>query len=309
MTYLVTGGAGFIGSHVADAFIESGHRVVVVDNLVTGKRSNINSKAIFIRMDIQDKRLASVFKKYRPAIVSHHAAQMDVRRSVADPLFDAKTNILGTLNLLECSRQFGVKKFIFASSGGTVYGETKKIPTRETHQTHPISPYGVAKLTGEQYCYYYWKQYGLPYVSLRYANVYGPRQRGDGEAGVVAIFIEKILQGEKPVINGDGKQTRDFVFVGDVVRANIVAARKNIVGTINIGTGKETNINVLFQKIAQCLGVPAKERHGKAKPGEQRRSALQNTYAQKTVGWWPLMDFDEGLKKTVIYFSSAIPRP
>lgn len=301
-TILVTGGAGFIGSHVADAFLARGYHVVVVDNLVTGKKENVNAKMIFVKMDVQDKRLATVFKKYRPTIVSHHAAQMDVRKSVLDPLFDARTNILGTVNLLECARQFGVKKFLFASSGGVVYGDAQKIPTPETHPTHPISPYGVAKLTGEQYCYYYWKQYGLPYVALRYANVYGPRQRGDGEAGVVSIFIEKLLGNGEPVINGDGKQTRDYVYVDDVVQANILAAQKNIVGAINIGTGKETNVNVLFRKIAQCLDVSVKEKHGKAKPGEQRRSALRNTYAQKALGWRPRINLDEGLQKTVAYF-------
>ncbi len=301
-TCLVTGGAGFIGSHVADAFIARGYRVIVVDNLVTGKKANVHPKAILVKMDIQDKRLASVFKKYRPSILSHHAAQMDVRKSVADPLFDARTNILGTVNLLECARQFSAKKFIFASSGGTVYGDAKKIPTPEMHPTHPISPYGVAKLAGEQYCYYYWKQYGLPYVALRYANVYGPRQRGDGEAGVVAIFIEKLLRGGEPIINGDGKQTRDYVYVDDIVRANILAAEKNTVGAINIGTEKETNVNTLFKKIAECLDMRVKEKHGKVKSGEQRRSVLQVTHAKKILSWHPVTHLHEGLKKTIEYF-------
>lgn len=303
-TYLVAGGAGFIGSHIVDRAIVDRHRVIVIDNLVTGKKTNINPKAIFVRMDIQDKRLTSVFKKYRPTIVSHHAAQIDVRKSVTDPLFDAQTNILGTLNLLECSRILGVKKFIFASSGGVVYGDTKKIPTPETHPTHPISPYGVAKLTGEQYCYYYEKQYGLPYVALRYANVYGPRQRGDGEAGVVSIFIEKLLRGEQPIINGDGRQTRDFVYVGDVVQANILATRKNLVGAINIGTGKETSVNLLFHQLIEIMKIAKKERHGSAKFGEQRHSILSNIMAEQILGWKPSISLKQGLKKTVDWFSN-----
>lgn len=301
-TFLVTGGAGFIGSHIVDRAIADGHRVVVVDNLVTGKTSNVNPKAIFVKMDVQDARLASVFKKYRPTIVSHHAAQMDVRKSVADPLFDARTNILGTVNVLECARQFGTKKFIFASSGGTVYGDAKKIPTPETHSTHPIAPYGVAKLAGEQYCYYYWKQYGLPYVALRYANVYGPRQRGDGEAGVVAIFIEKLLRGEQPIINGDGKQTRDYTYVDDIVRANVYAATRSFVGAVNIGTGKETNVNALFRMLARSANRKVPERHGPAKPGESRRSAINARYALTKLGWKPETSLRAGLQKTVAWF-------
>lgn len=301
-TLLVTGGAGFIGSHIVDRAIADRHRVIVVDNLVTGKKSNINPKAIFVKMDVQDARLTSVFKKYHPAIVSHHAAQMDVRKSVADPLFDAKTNILGTLNLLECSRMFGVKKFIFASSGGTVYGDAKKIPTPETHPTNPVSPYGVAKLAGEQYCYYYWKQYGLAYVALRYANVYGPRQRGDGEAGVVAIFIEKLLRDEQPIINGDGKQTRDYTYVDDIVRANVFAARSSFVGAMNIGTGKETSVNTLFRMLIHSANRKVPEHHGPAKLGEQRRSAIDARYALTTLHWKPGTSLAVGLQKTVAWF-------
>ncbi len=298
---LVTGGAGFIGSHVVDALIKKGLKIVVIDDLSTGSRKNINPKAKFYKLDIRSKNLDAIFKKERPDYVFHLAAQMDVRKSVADPVFDADINILGTLNLLENSVAHKVKKIIFSSSGGAVYGETDKIPTSEAVYEKSISPYGVSKLSAEKYLYFYENEYGLPYVSLRYANVYGPRQRSDGEAGVVAIFTKKILAGEQPIINGDGKNTRDYVYVEDVARANVLALRKKARGAYNVGTGKETTVNQIFKKIVKISQIKMKEVHGPAKPGEQRRSSLSYAKIKKELGWQPKVNLDEGLKKTFDY--------
>ena len=246
MRILVTGGAGFIGSHVVDAYVQAGHDVLVVDNLSTGKRENLPVQARFVEADIQDPAVRQLIVLEKIEIVSHHAAQMDVRRSVADPLYDARVNILGMLNVLEGAREAHVKKFIFASSGGAIYGEQEAFPAAEEHPTAPISPYGVSKRAGEHYLYFYRVEYGLPSIALRYANIYGPRQDPHGEAGVVAIFTQRLLAGEQPVINGDGKQTRDYVFVGDVAQANLAALQVDYDGPLNIGTGSETTVNQLF---------------------------------------------------------------
>jgi UDP-glucose 4-epimerase len=235
-------------------------------------------------------------------VLNHHAAQMDVRRSVADPLFDARVNILGMLNLLEGAREAGVRKILFASSGGTVYGEQEAFPATEAHPTHPICPYGVSKRTGEHYLHFYNVEYRIPYVALRYANIYGPRQDPHGEAGVVAIFTLRLLAGEQPTINGDGKQTRDYVFVGDVARANLAALQTDYTGPINIGTGIETDVNQLFARLRQYAGSSAPETHGPAKPGEQRRSALAWERASQTLGWRPEIKMEDGLRQTVEYF-------
>ncbi|HLK12718.1 MAG TPA: NAD-dependent epimerase/dehydratase family protein, partial [Candidatus Binatia bacterium] len=221
MKVLVTGGAGFIGSHVVDALVAAGHDVVVVDDLSTGHRENLNPNARFVELDVTDPRLVELIRDERPAAVSHHAAQMDVRRSVADPLFDARTNILGTINLLEGARRANVRRVLFVSSGGAVYGEQEIFPAPETHPTNPVSPYGVSKRAGELYAFFYQAEYHIPFVALRYANVYGPRQDPHGEAGVVAIFCGRMLAGQPVTIFGDGEQTRDYVFVGDIVRANL----------------------------------------------------------------------------------------
>jgi UDP-glucose 4-epimerase len=235
-------------------------------------------------------------------ILNHHAAQMDVRRSVADPLFDARVNILGMLNLLEGAREAGVKKILFASSGGTVYGEQEVFPATEDHPTRPICPYGVSKRTGEHYLYFYNVEYRIPYIALRYANIYGPRQDPHGEAGVVAIFTLRLLAGERPIINGDGKQTRDYVFVGDVARANLAALQTDYVGPINIGTGIETDVNQLFVHLRQFAGSSVLETHGPAKPGEQRRSVLAWERVHQLLGWRPEVKITEGLRQTVEYF-------
>lgn len=303
MKILVTGGAGFIGSNIADRLIELDHDVVIVDDLSNGKRENVNKNAKFYEFDIRGKGLKNIFKEEKPDIVIHNAAQLSVRISVEDPMFDAEVNILGGLNVFYCSKETQVKKVIFASSGGTVYGEQEYFPADETHGTNPISPYGVAKLTSEKYLYYFYKTYGLKYVALRYANIYGPRQDPLGEAGVVAIFSNKMLSGENPVINGDGNQTRDYVFIGDTVEANIKAIEGNFVGCVNIGTGIETSVNQLFYILKNISQNPKlKEAHGPAKPGEQYRSVLNYTLAKKVLGWEPKIKIEEGLKITYRWF-------
>jgi len=304
---IVTGGAGFIGSHIVDRYIREGHEVVVIDDLSTGKKENINPRARFYNIDIRDNRIRDIFEKERPEIINHHAAQMDVRRSTEDPFFDAEVNILGTINLLENSIRYGVKRFIFASSGGAVYGEQVDFPAKEDHPNLPLSPYGVSKLAGEKYIYYYSANFGLEYVSLRYSNVYGPRQNPEGEAGVVAIFIGRLLSGKEPVINGDGEQTRDYVYVDDVVEANIRAILSDAGGEFNIGTGIETTVNTILTRLIDITRIDIKGIHGPPKRGEQRRSVLDYNRARGLLGWEPKVTLDEGLRRTVLYFRKVIP--
>ena len=306
MKVLVTGGAGFIGSHLVDRLVMEGHEAVVVDNLATGKRRNINRAARFYKMDIQSWRLERVFRNERPNVVMHLAAQMDVRKSVEDPMFDAQVNVLGTLNVLQQAVRHGVRKVIFSSSGGAIYGEQEIYPAPEVHVTKPLSPYGLSKLCGEQYLSYYQRVSGLQAVSLRYANVYGPRQDPEGEAGVVAIFIQKMLNNEQAVINGNGRQTRDFVFVDDVVEANLAMMGQETQGTYNVGTGVETSINDLFRILIQHTNSTCKEIHGPAKKGEQARSVIDNTALRHEVSWEPRADLSDGLKKTVEYFRERL---
>lgn len=306
MKILVTGGAGFIGSHVVDAYVEQGHEVHVVDNLCTGLRENVNPRAVFHFMDIRDPAITDFVADEGFEVLNHHAAQMDVRRSVDDPVYDAEVNAIGTLRLMEGARKGKVKKVIFASTGGAIYGEQDYFPADELHPLRPVSPYGVTKLVGEKYLHYYQFVHGIPYVVLRYANVYGPRQNPHGEAGVVAIFTERLLRGEQPIINGDGLQTRDFVFVGDVVRANLLALDYPRNDVFNIGTGIETDVNTIFRKLRELCGSDVPERHGPAKPGEQRRSVLDYTHARKELGWEPQVSLDEGLRQTVQFFRSRL---
>jgi len=303
---LVTGGAGFIASQVADAFIKEGNDVFVLDNLSTGFEKNVNPKAKFIKADICDKSLINLFEKEKFDLINHHAAQMDVRRSVADPAFDANTNILGTINLLQCSIKTGVNKFMFASTGGAVYGEQKYFPADEDHLTFPLSPYGISKLAVEKYLYFYHTQYGLNYTILRYANIYGPRQNPFGEAGVVAIFSSKLLKGEQTIINGHGNQTRDYVFVGDVVKANLTASKDEASDIYNIGTGKETTVNELFGMLNQITGRGQAEKHGPAAAGEQMRSVITSDKFYNKFNWRPSTEIAEGLKQTVEYFKEQI---
>ncbi len=302
MKILVTGGAGFIGSHIADAFIAHGHQVTIIDNLVTGRRENVNAQATFHQIDICDAGVADIFGRGQFDAVCHHAAQMDVRRSVVDPRYDAEVNILGTLNLLQQCQNTGVKKFLFASTGGAIYGEQVRFPADEEHPTWPASPYGISKLACEKYIYFFAQNYGLRYVFLRYANVYGPRQNPHGEAGVVAIFSTRLLKGEQAVINGDGKQTRDYVFAGDVVRANLLALNYPENDYFNIGTGIETDVNTIYQRLNEAAGAGMPEQHGPAKEGEQLRSVLANDKARRLLDWQPKVSLADGLKETAEWF-------
>jgi len=302
MKILITGGAGFIGSSVADAYLEAGHEVVIVDNLYSGKRENIPAKARFHEIDIVSPKIADVLDSERPDVVSHHAAQMDVRLSVASPTFDAEVNVLGTIRLLEASVKSGVKRVIFASTGGATYGEQEHFPARETDHQNPVSPYGISKRSGELYLFYYHAMHGLPYVALRYGNIYGPRQDPHGEAGVVAIFCEKILRGEAPRINGDGRQTRDYVFIEDIVRANLEALSRSFVGPVNIGTGIETDVVTLAERLIAHSGKPITATHGPAKIGEQKRSVIDPSLAKRVLGWEPRVPVAEGLPRTYDWF-------
>ncbi|MEO8047196.1 MAG: NAD-dependent epimerase/dehydratase family protein [Nitrospirota bacterium] len=302
MKVLVTGGAGFIGSHLVDRLIQEGHEVVVVDNLSTGKRRNLNRAARLVKLDIQSWRLERVFRNERPHMVMHLAAQMDVRKSVEDPMFDAQVNVLGTLNVLQQSIKHGVRKVVFSSSGGAIYGEQEIYPAAESHVTRPLSPYGVSKLCGEQYLSYYQRVNGLQIVSLRYANVYGPRQDPEGEAGVVAIFIQKLLNNEQAIVNGNGRQTRDFVYVEDVVEANLAAMGQDIQGTYNVGTGEETSVNDLLGILVRHTNSTCKEVHGPAKGGEQARSVIDSGKLRQELSWESGTELSEGLKRTVDYF-------
>ncbi|MDP3024596.1 MAG: NAD-dependent epimerase/dehydratase family protein [candidate division Zixibacteria bacterium] len=305
---LLTGGAGFIGSNVADKFISLGHKVVIVDNLSTGFKENINPKARFYKVDINSKKIEEIFRDEKPEILCHHAAQIDVRKSVSDPIFDAKVNIEGTLNLLNNCVKYKTKKVIFASTGGALYGEQDYFPADEKHPERPLSPYGIAKLAIEKYLYFFRESYGLDYVSLRYANVYGPRQNPWGEAGVVAIFTQKLLSGEKAVINGDGKQTRDYVYVKDIVDANLLALKYPESDFFNIGTGIETDVNTIFNLLKKKTGSKQKELHGPKKPGEQKRSVLDYSKAKKILGWSPKYDLEKGMEGTVGYFKEKFSR-
>ncbi len=299
---LVTGGAGFIGSHLVDRLIQEGNQVVVIDNLSTGKRKQVNKKAVLYKMDIRSKRVERVFRKERPLIVVHLAAQMDVRRSTENPGFDADVNILGTLNLLEHAVKNGVRKVSFASSGGAVYGEQEVFPAAESHRTDPMSPYGISKLAGEKYLAFYTNTTGLRHVALRFANVYGPRQDSEGEAGVVAIFSKHMLEGGQPIINGTGKQTRDFVYVDDVVESIMVTIGEDIQGIFNVGTGQETTVNECYGIIKKLTNSSCKDLYGAAKKGEQFRSVLDVRKLSERFGWDPQVSLSDGLKMTVEFF-------
>ncbi len=299
---LVTGGAGFIGSNVADAFINEGHSVIILDDFSIGKQENVNPKAKVYKMDIQDPAVENIFRDERIDVMCHHAAQMDVRRSVADPKFDASVNVLGFLNLMESGRKHGLKKVLFSSTGGAIYGEQDYYPADENHPMRPLSPYGITKLTTEKYLFFYKEIYGIDHVILRYANIYGPRQNPHGEAGVIAIFTQRMLNGEQPIINGEGKQTRDYVFVGDVVQANLLGLKYNGSNIFNIGTGIETDVNQLFHHLKKLTGAKCEEKHIPAKAGEQMRSVITSKKIGDMLGWKPTVTLEEGLKRTVEFF-------
>jgi len=299
---LVTGGAGFIGSHVVDAYVNDGHNVIVIDDLSSGVRENVNPKAEFHQLDIRSDEVGQIFRRHAIDVVNHHAAQMDVRRSVSDPKYDASVNVLGGLNIFEAAKNHGVKKIIFSSTGGAIYGEQDYFPADEEHPVRPLSPYGITKLVTEKYLFYYKEVHGIEHVVLRYANIYGPRQNPHGEAGVVAIFAKKMLLGESPVINGDGKQTRDYTFVGDVVKGSVLALKYPGSNIFNIGTGIETDVNELFRILRSWLSPYCKESHGPAKQGEQRRSVISYKKIERELGWKPRVDLSEGLRLTAEYF-------
>ncbi len=302
MKILVTGGAGFIGSHIVDRYLALGHEVVIVDNLATGRRSNINPDATFYEISITDaEALREVFETQRPEVVNHHAAQMDVRRSVAEPQFDAETNIIGTLNLLEAGRAVGTRKFIFASSGGAIYGEVEELPASEDVPLRPISHYGASKLAGEVYLGLYERLYGIETTVLRYANVYGPRQNPKGEAGVNAIFANMMLRGERPTIFGRGDKTRDYVFIADVVEANVLALERGAGEVLNIGTGVQTTDQEVYDAVAAAVGFDEPPIYGDERPGDVRHSCLDASRARAVLGWEPTVEFREGVRRTVEY--------
>ncbi|MFC1938431.1 NAD-dependent epimerase/dehydratase family protein [Chloroflexota bacterium] len=312
-TVLVTGGAGFIGSHVVDTLIAHGYRVVVVDNLCIGKEENINPKAIFFNLDICDSKLQEIFAREKIDWVSHHAAQIDLRKSLSDPREDARVNIQGLLNLLENCTRYKVKGVVFASSGGAIYSEPEKLPVAETHGKAPLSPYGVSKVSSEYYLYYYHCVYGLPYIALRYGNVYGPRQDPHGEAGVVAIFAKRMLAAIAPTIFGDGKQSRDYIFINDVASANLLAMRQlsNIPlprriddNAYNIGTSIGTSVNDLFFRLKEMTRFSDNPLYTAEKKEGLRWIILDISKAYRELSWKPLVSLTEGLRKTTDYFSN-----
>ncbi|MBR9975959.1 MAG: NAD-dependent epimerase/dehydratase family protein [Bacteroidetes bacterium] len=302
MNILITGGAGFIGSSIAEAYKELGHEIVIVDNLTTGRLENVPKGAAFYQLDIRDEGLTDIVQQHNIDVINHHAAQIDVRRSVEDPLYDLSVNVLGSLNVIEAGLHNNVSRIIFASSGGAGYGEQEYFPADEKHPIAPCSPYGITKVTVERYLHYYHLVQNLQYTVLRYTNVYGPRQNPHGEAGVVAIFCDKLLRGQQPIINGDGLQTRDYVYVDDVVRANVLALDMAGSDTFNVSTGLETDVNAVFRVLNEALGSPVDERHGEAKPGEQQRSVCTYEKFRESHGWSPMITVETGLPRTMEWF-------
>lgn len=302
MNILVTGGAGFIGSHIADAYIEAGHHVVVIDDLSTGHKENVNPKATFHKLDIRDPALQNLFESKPFDIVNHQAARGNVRASMEDPMIYADVNVRGGIRLLECCRRFGVKKIIYSSTGGCVYGELQYLPADEKHPIQPRDPYGASKASFELYLPVYKINYGLNYTILRYPNVYGPRQDPLGEAGVVSIFIGQMLRRLQTVVNGDGEQQRDFVFVSDVARANLLAVDRGDGEALNLGWGYGVSVNRIFKRLKEMTDYPLDKIHGPAKLGEVRNCYLKAEKISKVMGWAPQVDLDEGLRRTVDFF-------
>jgi UDP-glucose 4-epimerase len=299
---LVTGGAGFIGSHVVDAFVDAGHDVVVIDNLVTGRRENVNPKATFYKVDIREQdEVEKVFAAERPDVISHQAALANVRQSMEEPIAYGAVNVLGSILLLETARKYGCRRVIYASTGGAVYGEPEFLPVTEDHPINPLDPYGASKHAVEHYLYLYRHNHGLSYASLRYPNVYGPRQDPLGEAGVVAIFTGQMLQGRRPTINGSGEQQRDFVYVSDIARANLLALDRGE-GIYNIGAGVPTDINTIFTELKAAIGYSGKAYYGPPKQGEVFRIYLDASKAKRELGWEPTVSLSEGLARTVEFF-------
>jgi UDP-glucose 4-epimerase len=303
---LVTGGAGFIGSHVVDRYVALGHDVAVFDNLSSGFREFVHPAARFIHADLTDAdAVEAAVAATGPEIVNHHAAQIDVRRSVSDPVFDATTNILGGLRLLEACTRHGVRKFVYASTGGALYGEGRSLPATEEHPVNPEAPYGVSKHTLEHYLYLWKLLHGLDYTVLRYPNVYGPRQNPHGEAGVNAIFIGLMLHGKPPRIFGTGEQVRDYLYVDDVVEGNVLALERGSGEMVNLGTGVGTSVNDIVRELKRIIGFPGEAIHEAARPGEIQRIYLDATRAKQVLGWGPRVEFSEGLRRTVEWSKRA----
>jgi UDP-glucose 4-epimerase len=310
MKAVVTGGAGFIGSNLVDALVERGDDVVIVDDISTGKRENIEralaAGARLVEADIRDgQAVIDLFADFRPEVVFHLAAQIDVRKSVADTALDAMINVVGTINVLEASKRAGVRRVVNSSTGGAIYGEGKVIPAPEDHPAEPEAPYGQSKFAAEGYLELYRRLHGLSTVSLRYGNVYGPRQDPLGEAGVIAIFCGKLIAREKPTVYGDGLQTRDYVYVGDVVAANLTAAESDASGAFNIGTGREASVVDLVEALAKIAGGEFEAEFAPERPGEVRHIALDYTRAREELGWEPQVDLDAGLRRTLDSVKSA----
>jgi UDP-glucose 4-epimerase len=307
MRILVTGGAGFIASHVVDRYISLGHEVAILDNLSRGFRHNLNPNAEFFQGDIREQGfLESAFSRFRPEVVNHHAAQMDVRRAVRDPLFDAQVNVIGSVNLLEVAIAHQVGRCIYISSAGAAYGEPVRLPVPENSPINPIGPYGISKHTVEHYLYTYSLLYGLPYVVLRYGNVYGPRQSSKGEAGVFAIFCEQILTGIQPIIYGDGSKVRDYIYIDDVVEANVAALERGSNDIFNIASGIPTSDDEVFSVIRDLLERPyLRARYEPRRPGEVERIYLDISKARLLLEWRPQVPFDEAARRTVAFFQQA----
>lgn len=310
MRILITGGAGFIGSHIAAAYVRDGHEVAILDNFRTGSKRNLPAAAALFVGDVSNESdVDAVFQQFQPEVVSHYAAQLDVRHSLENPAHDAATNILGGLNVLLRAARNGVRRFIFASSGGAIYGDTTHLPADESTPVRPLSPYGLTKWTFESYLHIWQQVHGITPVILRYANVYGPRQSAEGEAGVVAIFSRRLLRGKPCTIYGDGLSTRDYVFVGDVVRANQLALTRGDGGTFNVGTGWQVTIREVFDSVRLAVdgvrgphdGGPREPEHAPARPGEVYRSALDSRHAADVLGWQPQTRFDDGVAQTVAW--------
>ena len=302
MKILVTGGAGFIGSHVVNAYIKAGHDVIVIDDLSSGKKKFINPKANFYQLNINSPEVKTILEKEKITVINHHAAQISVSESVTDPLLDANSNIIGTLQLLQNAVSLSLEKFIFASTGGAMYGNQKIFPASEEHPCQPLSPYGISKLSAENYINYFCMQYGLNTIILRYSNVYGPYQNPHGEAGVVAIFCQRLMEGLPPIIYGDGEQTRDFISVRDITEANNIALKPQCNGIFNVGTGNEISVNFLTQSLLKISKLDISAEHGPAKQGEQRRSSIDSKNFLKSFGWKPCVSLEEGLVETFNYF-------
>ena len=299
MRILVTGGAGFIGSHVAEAYLAAGHEVAIIDNLATGRRANAPKAATLHEVDIHSRELDRIFGDFKPDVVNHHAAQASVKVSTGDPVHDLEVNGGGTARIAALASEHGVRKVIYSSSGGTVYGEPQELPVTEAHALAPVSPYGLSKLVGEQYLQLWDRMHGLDYTVLRYSNAFGPRQDPHGEAGVVAIFTGLMLNGQQCTIDGDGEQRKDYCYVGDIARANVLALEKGSRRAYNIGTGEGTSVNQIFAALNEATGNTIEARHGPPRQGDVRNFWLETSRAKQELGWAPEVSFEDGIRLTV----------